>query len=57
MQRNHLIKEEDQEKEVLMNFRFSKELATNFSNVCKKEMRNMSAVVRKLVVNYTNPRL
>ena len=57
MQRNHLIKEEDQEKEVLMNFRFSKELAKNFSNVCKKEMRNMSAVVRKLVVNYTNPRL
>ncbi len=57
MQRNHLIQEENQDKEVLMNFKFSTELAKNFRQVCKKEMRNMSAVVRKLVNNYTQPRL
>ena len=54
MQRNHL---EEQPKEVLMNFKFSKELADNLRIVCKKEMRNMSAVVRQLIKNYTQPRL
>jgi hypothetical protein len=54
MQRNHL---EEQPKEVLMNFKFSKELADNLRIVCKKEMRNMSVVVRRLIQNYTQPRL
>jgi len=54
MQRNHL---KEQPKEVLMNFRFPEELATDLKTVCKKEMRNMSAVIRRLVKNYTQPRL
>ena len=54
MQRNHL---KEQPKEILMNFKFSKELATDLKTVCKKEMRNMSAVVRRLIQNYTQPRL
>ena len=54
MQRNHL---KEQPKEVLMNFKFTPELAKNLRDVCKKEMRNMSAVVRKLIENYTQPRL
>ena len=33
------------------------ELAINLKKVCDKEMRNMSAVVRQLIKNYTQPRL
>jgi|ETNmetMinimDraft_30_1059905.scaffolds.fasta_scaffold326511_1 uncharacterized membrane-anchored protein YhcB (DUF1043 family) len=54
MQRNPL---EEQPKEVLMNFKFSKELADNLRTVCKKEYRNMSVLVRRLIENYTQPRL
>ena len=33
------------------------ELARDLKKVCEKEMRNMSAVIRRLVKNYTQPRL
>ena len=33
------------------------ELARDLKKVCDKEMRNMSAVVRQLIKNYTQPRL
>jgi len=53
MQNNH----REEPKEVLMNFKFTKELARDLRNVCKKEYRSMSAVVRRLIQNYTEPRL
>ena len=53
MQRNH----QEEPKEVLMNFKFSRELAEDIRKDCKKEFRNMSAVVRQLIKNYTQPRL
>ena len=33
------------------------ELARDLKTVCDKEMRNMSAVVRQLIKNYTQPRI
>ena len=44
-------------KPKLDNFKFTKELARELRNVCKKEYRSMSAVVRRLIQNYTEPRL
>ena len=38
-------------------FKFTPELARDLKKVCEKEMRNMSAVIRQLVKNYTQPRL
>ena len=58
MQRNHQEKPHQEDpKEVLMNFKFTKQLAEDLRTVCKKEYRNKSAVVRQIIHNYTQPRL
>ena len=54
MQRNHL---EDKPKEVLMNFKLSRELFNNLKDVCKKEHRSKSMLLRMIINNYTAPRL
>jgi len=38
-------------------YKLTKEIAEDLKKVCDKEMRNMSAVVRQLIKNYTQPRL
>jgi len=38
-------------------YKLTQELARDLKTVCDKEMRNMSAVVRQLIKNYTQPRL
>jgi hypothetical protein len=47
---------QEEPKEVLMNFKLTHTLAEDFKSVCKKEYRNMSAIVRELINNYTQPR-
>ncbi len=54
MIRNNL---EDQPKEVLMNFKLSKELFENLKNVCRKEHRSKSMLLRMIINNYTAPRI
>ena len=38
-------------------YKLTQEIAEDLKKVCHKEMRNMSAVVRQLIKNYTQPRL
>jgi len=38
-------------------YKLTPELVRNLKKVCDKEMRNMSAVVRQLIKNYTQPRI
>jgi len=57
MQRNHLKEHQDDPKEILMNFKLTPKLADEFRTICKKEYRNMSAIVRELIHKYTQPRL
>jgi len=38
-------------------YKLTQEIAEDLKKVCDKEMRNMSAVVRQLIKNYTQPRL
>jgi predicted DNA-binding protein len=48
---------EDQPKEVIMNFKLSRQLFNNLKNVCKKEHRSKSMLLRMIINNYTAPRL
>ena len=38
-------------------YKLTQEIAEDLKKVCDKEMRNMSAVVRQLIKNYTQPRI